>query len=113
MGLIAEIVVGGVGLEEILQGPHERSGRVAGTDDPAPLREDDAVVRCARVEGPPMRDGKIPHVLGDDGPSFCRGQPQEIQVGEPAKGNAFRDRDDVVAPTAKLGSDSGIVMLVE
>ena len=60
-----------------------------------------------------MRDGEIPHVLGDDGPSFHHGQSQEIQVGKPTEVIALRNRDDVVAPTAKLGSDSGIVVLVE
>lgn len=100
MGLIAEIVLGGVRLEEILQHPHERSRPATGTDDAAPLREDDPEVRCPRVEGPPVRDREIPHVLGDDGQSFRRRQPQEVQVGEAKKVVAFGNCDDVVAPTA-------------
>ncbi len=113
VSLIAEIVVGGVRVEEILERPHERSGRVTGTNDAGSLREDDAVVLCARVEGPPVRDGEVPHVLGDDGPTLQHGQSQKIEVGSPAKVIAFANRDDVVTPTAKLGGDSGIVVLVE
>ena len=83
------------------------------TGNAAPLREDHAVVRCPRVEVPPVGDGEITHILGDDRPSFRHGQTQEIWVVSPTEVIAFGYCDDVVTPTAKLGSDSGIVMLVE